>query len=107
MEFEMAGETEDWLIFEKDGSGVELCKLLTSSNQMTKNLTSELKKTTRYIYQNLLSPDQKSLVEYEIEKAVLNITSVHDKSRAYVRIVFRRKFENHITNTFLQACSNT
>ena len=43
MEFEMAGETEDWLIFEKDGSGVELCKLLTSSNQMTKNLTSELK----------------------------------------------------------------
>ena len=27
MEFEMAGETEDWLIFEKDGSGVELCKL--------------------------------------------------------------------------------
>ena len=49
-----------------------------------------------------LSPDQKSLVEYEIEKAVLNITSVHDKSRAYVRIVFRRKIEYHITNTFLQ-----
>ena len=46
-------------------------------------------------------------MEYEIEKAVLNITSVHDKSRAYVRIVFRRKFENHITNTFLQACSST
>ena len=52
-----------------------------------------------------LSPDQKSLVEYEIEKAVLNITTVHDKSRAYVRIVFRRKFEYHITNTFLQVHS--
>ena len=30
MEFEMVGETEDWLIFEKDGSGVELCKYLKS-----------------------------------------------------------------------------
>ena len=42
------------------------------------------------------------LVEYEIKKEVLQITSVNNMSRAYVQFVFTRRMEYHLSNTFLQ-----
>ena len=42
------------------------------------------------------------LEEYEILKEVLEITSVRNVSSASVKIVIRRRFEYHITKTYLQ-----
>ena len=42
------------------------------------------------------------LVEYEIQKETLKILSHNNISQAEVRIVFRRRMEYHVTNTFLQ-----
>ena len=46
--------------------------------------------------------DSRLLEEYEIVKEVLEITSSRNKSRASVKIVFRRRVEYHITKTYLQ-----
>ena len=43
-----------------------------------------------------------TLVEYEIQMETLEITSKNNISQAIVKIVFRRKMEFHVTNTFLQ-----
>ena len=37
-----------------------------------------------------------------MEKEVMHITSVNNISRAYVKFVFSRRMEYHVTNTFLQ-----
>ena len=42
------------------------------------------------------------LVEYEIQKWVLEIKVVNKVSVAEVKIVFRRRIEYHVTNTMLQ-----
>ena len=42
------------------------------------------------------------LEEYEILKEVLEITTMKNVSRASVKIVIRRRFEYHITKTYLQ-----
>lgn len=44
----------------------------------------------------------RTLVEYEIQMEVLEIKSVNNISTAEVKIVFRRRMEYHVTNTFLQ-----
>ena len=44
----------------------------------------------------------KVLVEYEIQMQSLEVVSVNNISQAIVKIVFRRRFEFHVTNTFLQ-----
>jgi hypothetical protein len=44
----------------------------------------------------------KELVEYEIQMVALQTTSVNNISRAMARVVFRRRMEFHVTNTFLQ-----
>ena len=44
------------------------------------------------------------MVEYAMEKEVMHITSVNNISRAYVKFVFSRRMEYHVTNTFLQVC---
>eukprot|EP00094_Tigriopus_californicus_P006421 TCALIF_06184-PA protein Name:"Similar to GLRB Glycine receptor subunit beta (Homo sapiens)" AED:0.20 eAED:0.20 QI:0/1/0.66/1/1/1/6/0/430 len=44
----------------------------------------------------------RKLVEYEIQLEELGITSVNRISRAVAKIVFRRRMEFHVTNTFLQ-----
>ena len=44
----------------------------------------------------------RTLVEYEIQMETLEITSKNNISQAIVKIVFRRKMEFHVTNTFLQ-----
>lgn len=41
-------------------------------------------------------------MEYEIQKEALELKSVNGISRAVVKIVFRRRMEFHVTNTFLQ-----
>lgn len=41
-------------------------------------------------------------MEYEIQLEELGITSVNRISRAVAKIVFRRRMEFHVTNTFLQ-----
>ena len=46
--------------------------------------------------------DSRMLDEYEILKIFLEITSVKNSSRASVKIVFKRRIEYHLTNTFLQ-----
>ena len=46
--------------------------------------------------------DNRLLVEYEIQKEVLQTTSVNNYSRAYVKFVFVRRWEYHVFNTFLQ-----
>ena len=46
--------------------------------------------------------DSRMLDEYEILKEFLEITSVKNSSRASVKIVFRRRIEYHLTDTFLQ-----
>ena len=42
------------------------------------------------------------LVEYEIQKEILQIGSKNNISRAHLKFVFRRRMEYHVTNTFLQ-----
>ena len=42
------------------------------------------------------------MVEYTIEKAALQVNSVNNVSRAYVKFVFKRRIEYHITNTITQ-----
>ena len=42
------------------------------------------------------------LVEYEIQKEALQISSFQNISRAELKFVFRRRMEFHVTNTFLQ-----
>ena len=44
----------------------------------------------------------RSLVEYEIQLEKLEIESFNNVSRGTVKIVFRRRMEFHVTNTFLQ-----
>ena len=44
----------------------------------------------------------RELVEYSIQLEALDLMSVNQISRAAVKIVFRRKMEFHVTNTFLQ-----
>ena len=44
----------------------------------------------------------KKLVEYEIQMVALFTTSEQNISRAMARVVFRRRMEFHVTNTFLQ-----
>ena len=44
------------------------------------------------------------LVEYEIQKEVLQVGSKNNISRAHLKFVFRRRMEYHVTNTFLQVC---
>ncbi len=41
-------------------------------------------------------------MEYEIQMEALEMISVNNISRAEVKIVFRRRMEFHVTNTFLQ-----
>ncbi len=48
----------------------------------------------------LLGP--RELVEYEIQLEQLHVTSSNNISQAIVTIVFRRRMEFHVTNTFLQ-----
>ena len=43
----------------------------------------------------------RELVEYEIQMETMEVTS-NNISRAIYKIVFRRKMEYHVTNTFLQ-----
>ena len=50
---------------------------------------------------SLFSGDR-NLVEYEIQLEKLVIKSVSNVSTATVMIVFRRRMEFHVTNTFLQ-----
>ena len=50
----------------------------------------------------MLAPASRKLVEYEIQKEVLKISSVGNISRAYMKFVFRRRIEYHITNTVMQ-----
>ena len=42
------------------------------------------------------------MVEYEIQLEDLTVESVNRISRGIVKIVFRRRMEFHVTNTFLQ-----
>ena len=42
------------------------------------------------------------MVEYEIQLEHLEMKAVNNISRAYIKIVFARKIEFHIANTFLQ-----
>ena len=42
------------------------------------------------------------LVEYEIQKEILQVGSKNNISRAHLKFVFRRRMEYHVTNTFLQ-----
>ena len=42
------------------------------------------------------------LVEYEIQMEALEMSSNNNISQAEVKIVFRRRMEFHVTNTFLQ-----
>ena len=44
----------------------------------------------------------RQLVEYDIQMETMEITSNNNISRAIYKIVFRRKMEYHVTNTFLQ-----
>lgn len=44
----------------------------------------------------------RELVEYEIQLEAFETLSVDDVSSAVVKIVFRRRMEYHVTNTFLQ-----
>ena len=41
-------------------------------------------------------------MEYSIQLEALDLMSENEISRAAVKIVFRRKMEFHVTNTFLQ-----
>ena len=58
------------------------------------------------MYQNLfyftLILASRYLVEYEIQKEALQISSFQNISRAELKFVFRRRMEFHVTNTFLQ-----
>jgi len=45
----------------------------------------------------------RDLVEYDIEKEVLDFYSVGNVSHAEAKVLFRRKMEYHVTNTFLQS----
>ena len=60
-----------------------------------------IKKT---VVSSLLMPFKggRTLVEYEIQMEDLTITSENRLSRGIVKIVFRRRMEFHVTNTFLQ-----
>lgn len=44
----------------------------------------------------------RKLVEYEVQLEAFETTSVNNISQAVVKIVFRRRMEYHVTNTFLQ-----
>ena len=93
MEYEIQGKTENWLKLEKDGEGVELLgeKLI-------------LYKSFMYFWNLhiLCISASRLLLEYEIQKEVLQTTSVNNVSRAYLKFVFRRRIEYHVTSTFLQ-----
>ena len=91
MKFEIMGQKEKWLIFEKEGDGVEY-----KGNFLYEVNINEITKCA-YVCE-----DSRMLDEYEILKEFLEITSVKNSSRASVKIVFRRRIEYHLTDTFLQ-----
>ena len=44
-------------------------------------------------------------MEYEIQTEALKILSINNISVASLKFVFRRRMEYHVTNTFLQVCT--
>ena len=93
MDFEVTGKTDNWLRVEQEVDGVELlCKLL--------------KLKVHFVFYSyidiILSIAPRLLVEYEILKEVMQTKSYNNVSRAFIKVVFRRRLQYHITNTFLQ-----
>ena len=92
MIFEVQGKTENYIKLERDYEGIEFLgkKQLQCSVLSIFSLDIHLK------------PGGRELVEYEIQLEHLEMKAVNNISRAYIKIVFARKIEFHIANTFLQ-----
>ena len=91
MEMNVQGKTDDYVRLAKDGLGVEF---LGEENET-------------FMYLSETAPacffaDGTMLVEYEIQKWVLEVKVKNHVSVAEVKIVFRRRIEYHVTNTMLQ-----
>ena len=92
MDFEVTGKTDNWLRVEQEVDGVELlCKLIKTKSSLCLLLIDII-----------LSIAPRLLVEYEILKEVMQTKSYNNVSRAFIKVVFRRRLQYHITNTFLQ-----
>ena len=61
-----------------------------------------LKDGFTHITEYIFFPAGRKLVEYEFQKEIIVIESENDVSVAVLKIVFRRRVEYHLTNTFLQ-----
>ena len=55
-----------------------------------------------YLSQSIKFLASRKLVEYEILMEDLFIESIDNVSTAIMKFVFRRRFEYHVANTFLQ-----
>ena len=89
MDFEIMGETENWIALEKDNLGVEF----KSNSNFFDNVQKKLM---------ICFKDFRVLQEYVILKEIIQITSIRNMSHASVKFVFRRRIEYHVTKTFLQ-----
>ena len=90
MIFEIQGKTDNYVRFVKDGEGIEF----RSKDSWKVGFGDR--------YTSLIILANKKLVEYEIQMVALYTKSKQNISRAMARVVFRRRMEFHVTNTFLQ-----
>ena len=90
MIFEIQGKTDNYVRFVKDGEGIEF----RSKDSWKVGFWDQ--------YTSFIILANKKLVEYEIQMVALYTKSKQNISRAMARVVFRRRMEFHVTNTFLQ-----
>ena len=88
MVFEVQGKTDEYIVLKQDYDGVKYLGRLTVGN---------LKLSVEFLFVG-----GRFLVEYEIQMEKLEVASVGNVSTGTVKIVFRRRMEFHVTNTFLQ-----
>ena len=96
MIFEVQGKTENYIKLERDYEGIEFL----GKKQLQCTSAVFCPYSAKIIF--FLKPGGRELVEYEIQLEHLEMKAVNNISRAYIKIVFARKIEFHIANTFLQ-----